>query len=274
MDKKPRFPAPGGEVGRINVAHEAGDNELNILDMMPKQNRNSQERRARHLLGLDIEWNLLNGEERGNILQSRERMTAYDNIDTTTTPRGPKIREKQGIVSEITRNNLLSEELLQTSPTVYLASGDDIDYPLALGARNIELVDPAFANPKAIESLERRLSRILGKTIKLDNKGSILVEFDYGKGLKNISIRVSPKFYIQEEQMGVRKTDTSYNLPKEVGLVILFASQGPNGSIQHDREIEQRIIAGGAILDGRTLTKYPKGPNGNAETIELGREEE
>lgn len=287
MPDKPKIPSPDSQIGKrigpdgakiggedvfdktfdnIEVSNYSGNDDLPASDL------SRYERDARRLLGLDIEWAPLTDDEKMKMLVSKERMAAYDNIDTTTHPRGPRIREKQGIVSEIARQNLLSIELLRSLPTVYLGSGDDVDYPLALGARRIELVDPIFDDPEAVSSLEKRLGRILQREIKLNKDGTIAVPFDFGDGQEVVTVKVVPELYYQKS-MRFRKPDKVYELPKKIGLVILFASQGPGGQIEQNKEIESHIVKSGAILNHRALVKYPEGPRGERQIIRLGKEE-
>lgn len=287
MPEKPKIPAPddetekrigpdGAKIGGEDVLDKTFDNvevsNYSGNDDLPASDLSKYERDARRLLGLDIEWAPLTDEEKTRLLASQERMAAYDNIDTTTHPRDPRIREKQGIVSEVARQNLLSVDLLRTLPTVYLGSGDDVDYPLALGARKIELVDPIFDDPEAVSSLEKRLGHILQKEIKLNKDGTVAVPFDFGDGQEVVTIKVTPELYYQRS-MNFKKPDKVYKLPKKIGLVILFASQGPGGQIEQDEKIESRIVKGGAILNHRTLVKYPEGPRGERQIIQLGKEE-
>lgn len=298
MPDKPIFPRPDGDeiVGR-RVGPADGDDIIEgnesiftsrlDLDEDPdgdqdqddestpalswQERQKKSEIEARRLMGLNIEWQPLTPAEQGARLGSAERIASYSNIDTTTHPRGPRIREKQGIVAEIVRQELLSQELLRTLPTVYLGSGTDVDYPLALGARKIKLVDPIFSNPEAVKILEGRLKQILRREVKLNAEGAIDISFDFGSGPEVLSITAVPKIYYQEG-MSFDRPDETYVFPEKVGLVILFASQGPGGQIRREQAIEQYIVEGGAILADRTLLKYPRGSQGEVEEIKLGKE--
>ncbi|MBI2038125.1 MAG: hypothetical protein HYT15_04355 [Candidatus Magasanikbacteria bacterium] len=294
MPDKPRFPGPDDEIigERIGPAEAddmpVGDASIftSRIDLDEDDNningdlgeseyarsmREKSEREARRLLGLNVEWQPFTAAEQGAQLGSAERVASYRNIDTTTNPPSAKIREKQGIVAEIVRQELLSQELLRTLPTVYLGSGTDVEYPIALGARKIDLVDPIFSHPEAIKILEERLKQIVRTEVKLNTEDVTDISFDFGSGPETLSITIVPKVYYQEG-MSFNKPDETYVFPDKAGLVILFASQGPGGEIRRDKEIERHIVEGGAILGERTLLKYPKGPQGEAEVIKLGKE--
>ncbi len=113
-------------------------------------------------------------------------------------------------MAEVVRQELLSQELLRTLPTVYLGSGTDVDYPIALGARRIELVDPIFADPQAITDLEERLKRITTKEIKLNRDGVTAIPFDFGSGPETLYLTIIPKAYYQEG-MAFDKPEKVYN---------------------------------------------------------------
>jgi hypothetical protein len=226
------------------------------------------EKRARQLLGLDIIWELLTEDEKEKLLKSKERMSTYKNIDTTTNPRQEKIKQKKGIISEIVRGGLISEGILKNFSTVYIGSGVDIEYPLALGARKIEMVDPLFEDQKAVDYIIEKLSSLLGKEITQDEEGVLNVLFDFGDGPETLSIRLVSKPYHQEIS-GLEKPKEMYLLPDKIGLILLFASY-----VDPDKNMESHIVEDGGILYGRTLAKYLHGAVAEPEIIELGKRED
>ena len=79
------------------------------------------------------------------LLKAGDRIKAFENISATTIPRDANAELKRNIVLEMQRRNLPDVELLRECTTVYIGAGTDIEYPLALGARRIRLVDPNYA---------------------------------------------------------------------------------------------------------------------------------
>src|SRR5690606_32928106 len=111
-------------------------------------NIQEQEKRSRKLLGLDVKFRTFTPEEEDSYLISSERKKAFENIDTTTNPRKPKIEQKKGIVSELIKDEIIPQEIVKNYPLIYLGSGTDIEYPLAIGGRHIEMVDYIFESPE------------------------------------------------------------------------------------------------------------------------------
>ncbi|PIQ91731.1 MAG: hypothetical protein COV70_02140 [Parcubacteria group bacterium CG11_big_fil_rev_8_21_14_0_20_39_22] len=71
-------------------------------------------------------------EEKRGLLGSEERVRALDAITTTTLPASKK-EIKKGVVLEVAEQNLISPEVLRNNLLVYIGSGTDIEYALALG---------------------------------------------------------------------------------------------------------------------------------------------
>ena len=223
-------------------------------------------KRARELLGLDKTWDILRGGEKERLLPSPELRKVFDNFDTTTNPREPNIEKKQGIVSEVLRRQLLDEDVLQKHPSVYIGSFVDFLYPLALGSRNIVLVDPVLENEKVTPALAGLLKKITGCE-PFVSRNAITVPFDFGDGSEEVTIRIEAKPYIPPEEAG--GMEDRYTLPDQAGLVLLFASQGPDAKVVLEEGIERRMVEGGVILCDDVLTRVH---NGKKEEIELGSE--
>jgi len=199
---------------------------------------------VRRLMGLDRNFSLLEGENKKRFLFSDDRINAYDSLDAFTGFRKAKIEQKKGIVAEILKNELLSEEVLKNYPTVYLGSCVDIEYPLTIGARDIVLVDPGFVDPKWQEGVVERLKRIT-KTEPVIEENLITVSFDFGKGKETVRIVLVPKFFALSSE---NQKEDNYKLPDQIGNIILFASQGPSGVIGVNEEMKKRVVSGGIII--------------------------
>ncbi len=223
-------------------------------------------RRARQLLGLDFNWQLPHEAEKNSLLRSEGRVNAFDTINTTTNPRGENIKKKQGIIAELLRKKLLYEGHLINKPTVYIGSGDDIEYPLALGARKIELVDPIFSDE---EFKKRTVAKIANLFDSVQIQDDIITGmFDYGDGLEPVTVRLVD-LPLRQDIMHSDQSEDSYILPQDIGHILLFASQGPSGAIECDENMQECITDGGAIVNGAVLLKKM---HEGMKKIELGRE--
>jgi len=184
------------------------------------------------------------------ILGSAERVKALDAITTTTMP--PKKKEiKKGVVLEISERKLLSPKLLRSHPLVYIGSGTDIEYPLALGGRIIILVDPILQNPQAQEELVTKLKHVSPRAVSITGN-QIAFKFDFGEGEENVTVDLLSKPYPYSE---AARTEADYIIPEETGVVVLFASRGPEGSIAIDESIRNKLTEGGLIIEEHKIIK-------------------
>jgi hypothetical protein len=223
-------------------------------DMVPPK-AESKESRMKRLMGFRG-FPKRTQEEKLALLGSEERVQALDSITTTTLPSSKK-EMKKGVVLEVAERHLISEEILRTYPLVYLGSGIDIEYALALGGKIIVLVDPILAIPEikteAIEKIKHLSSDVV---IEGD---TCAFEFDFGNGKERVTTELVAKAYSKE-------TD-SYALPDKIGAMVLYASQGPRGRITVDNSVKERIIDGGIIIEDTTAIIIK---DGQEELIELG----
>lgn len=199
---------------------------------------------SKRLLGLK-EFVKISEEEERRILESRQRFNAYSNLDTTTSPRKHKIEYKKGIIREIVKDNLIDKEILKNNPTVYLGSGLDIEYPLSLGSSDIWLVDPVLGSEEAKKELKIKIEKLLEKELPWELQGSFDFNFDFGGREEKVKVNLISKNYKQGD----------IGLPQNIGLIIKFASQGPDGEIKIDTSLERNIVNGGYILDESRLEK-------------------
>jgi|GEM_PF-3314985 len=220
---------------------------------------------VRRLMGLDRNFSLLEGENKRRYLFSDDRINAYDDLDAFTGLRKAKIEQKKGIIGEILKNGLLSEEVLKNYSTVYLGSCVDIEYPLTIGARDIVLVDPGFVDPKWKDEVVMRLRKIT-KLEPVVEENLITASFDFGKGKETIRIVLVSKFFALSLE---DKKEESYKLPDQTGNIILFASQGPDGAIGVSEEMKKRVVSGGTIIADDCVYVCRDG-SGTMEKIQLG----
>ncbi|MDD5639210.1 MAG: hypothetical protein PHR47_00145 [Candidatus Pacebacteria bacterium] len=197
---------------------------------------------SKRLLGLK-EFRKFSDEEERELFLSSDRLNAYHNLSTNTFPLEHKTSYKKGITRDIISKNLIAENILQNNLAVYLGSGVDIEYPLVLGARNIWLIDPQFQNNESKLELKEKIEKIIKEKLPLKMQDLLKFDFDFGSGKEGVIVSLIPKKY------GIDDID----FPKNIGLVILFASQDANGQVEVSGDIRKNIIDGGYILNESDL---------------------
>jgi len=243
----------------------------NIFTKKPKEEgnfdyRNPNPERIRELLGIR-NFESVSNEKLHELFRTSDLMNSYENLYTTTgeTEMGGgkyqqgKIETKKGNVREILMNKMISEEILKTLPTVYLGSGTDIEYPLTIGSRNIVMFDPIFQNPEVRKKLFTRIEKSIKERLSGNLSNEFSFSFDFGNGDESVKVKIIPEYYTNK---------TSMELPEQIGLVIMFASQNEEKRIYIGDGLKNKIIDGGAILTDNTLTKIK---NKQEESTELGK---
>jgi hypothetical protein len=206
---------------------------------------------ALRMLGLNRKYDDLSADERTALLKSPERINAFDYIDTSTNPRRPNIEKKRGIVSELIKKKIIPLTILKERPLVYLGSGTDIEFPLAIGARDIRLVDYIFSDENAREEVIDHLKRITTQDVKIEVK-IIRVQFDFGDGPETATIELDPSAYNPAEGL---KDVPVYNPPEKIGIILAYAAQGPHGRIKIREDLTSRLEEEGAVIEEEKVTK-------------------
>ena len=199
---------------------------------------------SKRLMGLK-EFKQASAEELRILFPSSNRFDAYSSIETTTFPTKHKIEFKKGIVREIVGNNLIPESVLKDNPAIYLGSGTDVEYPLSLGCREIYMIDPIFKDRLFVQEVKSRIEKITHQSV-LDNNQSFEFLFDFGRSPENVQVVLVAEVY------GVE----SINLPKNIGLVIEFASQGPEGKVILGEDIRKNFAQESYVLEESRLTQF------------------
>lgn len=194
-------------------------------------------------------------EEKVELLGSEQRVRTLDNITTTTLPISKK-EMKKGVVLEIIEKKLLSDEILRNYPIVYIGSGTDVEYPLALGGRNIVMVDPILEDEQAINELIGKIKTLTDQDVQ-NNFGKITFTFDFGSGSENVVVELATRPYD-------KTIEDRYEIPDNSGAIVLFASQGPSGLVRVDDNMKEKLVEGGVIIEDTTLMKK------SGENVELG----
>ena len=225
------------------------------MENFPKNQPETKEQLMKRLMGLR-DFPLRTVDEKRALLGSDSRVFVLDAISTTTNP-ASKREIKKGIVLEVTEKGLIPEEVLKHNPIVYIGSGTDVEYPLALGGRNIIMVDPLLGHEEARQELVQKIEGIIADNPLIEDK-VISFKFDFGNGPEDVKVELVTKHYPYSED---RRTEDDYDLPEEIGAAILYA---PAGVIIDDSKVRERLTDGGVIINEYTVTKK------DGESVDMG----
>jgi hypothetical protein len=218
------------------------------------------------------------GEEIERFLPSKFLQKAFNNLTTETTFAEEATERKRNWILEIIKRGLIDPKILQNYPTVYIASGTDVEFPILLGAQNIIMVDPIFENKEKVNEVRRRIEAMIGNNElkiseeQINSKTKTIFEFKIeGKsfrievipayyGLSKISERLSkiplPRRLeeVEEEQKEKTKEILEFQPPEKIGMILAFLSLGvfPDD----DPETIKRLIPGGYILSTSNLYSF------------------
>ena len=185
--------------------------------------------------------------ERGasELLPTPDLQAAYAAISAETLPRAPAIEHKKALVSEIRTRGHLSEEILRRYPVVYVGSATDVEYPLALGCRNLVLVDPALREPEARDSLVRRISKVIGEQPTQRSERELDFAFDFGAGDEQVRVRLEPTLYHPSSEEAAQRWGR-FAPPKEIGMILGYQTEGVQ--VDEEHAAMERLVPGGYVL--------------------------
>src|SRR3989344_6175751 len=218
-------------------------NEMSEEFRMPLPKSESRDAMIRRLMG-KRDFPQRTDEDRLRILKSEDRVRALNAITTTTLPPAKK-EMKKGAVLQIAEENLIQEDILKSRQVVYIGSDIDAEYPLSLGARNNTFVDPVFQDARAKTDLIEKLRKLSGEEPKVEGD-KISSSFDFGNGKENVTIELVPKFFTPT---GKEKRGDDYELPQNIGGIIMYAAQGPGSSVDSDDAMKAKLMDGGFLLE-------------------------
>ena len=207
------------------------------------------------MLGLKLPQ-LSEAEEKA-LFPSVDRYYAYQQIQAETYPAKHKRAFKKGITRTIVEKNVLSEAVLTNKPTLYLGSGKDIAYLLALGVRKGYLIDPLFKEVAAVTDLEAEITKMKPDAALQRSENEIRFNFNFGHGDETTQVTLLPVMYGREP----------IQLPKDIGLLVTFASQGPEGAVAIGEDIMHNMATTAYILEENRLQTRQ---NGETITQEIG----
>jgi hypothetical protein len=221
-----------------------------------------QKKRMLEMFGLDHVYDMITETEKKDLLITPERTMAFENIDTSTNPRMAKIKQKKGIVSEILKRKLIPDNILKTKDLLYLGSGTDIEYPLAIGARKITMVDYLFGAEECVKDVLERIKKLTGEEPFLTGD-SLSFQFDFGEGKEQVTVVLSSAGFKDPNKHGEVFT------PKdEIGTILMFAPNHPGGTIKLEEEILSKVVPSGVVLVGDFLQNKL---SGGWENMRLGK---
>jgi len=125
---------------------------------------------------------VLTPERINGVLPTKDLRRSFSTLSAATLSLyNLAVLEKKQNVLEIREKNVLNEELLKHSATLYIGTGLDIEYPLCFGARNIVMIDPIFKDKSVIERLRLKISELTENQFT-ENDGHFYFKFDFGQG--------------------------------------------------------------------------------------------
>jgi len=211
---------------------------------------------VRKLMGLDIEP--VSQERIMAAFPTEDLRRAMSLINAETMPRKSAVEHKKRTATEIREKNLIDQTILKQYPTVYVGSGVDIEYPLTLGARKVEMVDPIFHDERAVSDLITELTKIAGEAPKQTSKNNFEFHFDFGDGDEKVTITVSPTLYAQPgaDRIFSQEEDSIplYDLPERVGMILGFRTTGVD--IDSDKRTIANLVPGGYLLADHVTASF------------------
>jgi hypothetical protein len=194
-----------------------------------------------------------------------------DNIETSTSMGSKLIADqKRGIVSEVVKQKLVPDEVLRNSTTVYLGSHTDIEYPLTLGSRDIEMVDYTLKEPTFQEEVKNRIKALINKDPEIQGD-QINFEFDFGQGPEPVIVKLKPEWYGQLPKQAASDL-AAYTPPEKIGAILSYAGQGPAGRIEVGDDLKSKLVTDGGILIDNTFSRLDRETKQETK-IELGTKE-
>ncbi len=200
----------------------------------------------RERFGLNETIEEVDKESMKKLFNSDELVKAFENMRAQTFPRAHATNMKREIVLQTKENNIMSREILSRGTAVYIGSGDDIEYPLLLGARDITLVDSGTESPERfIEVVLKKINDIGGKEITIKES---TISFKIIESEEAVPVTV----HLERKNIaGFPGNDTEtedYVAPQNISLLLSFNS---GGDADKNISLINGIIPGGYIVPDR-----------------------
>ncbi|PIQ91732.1 MAG: hypothetical protein COV70_02145 [Parcubacteria group bacterium CG11_big_fil_rev_8_21_14_0_20_39_22] len=111
-----------------------------------------------------------------------------------------------------------------------------------------------FTDEKNEDEVAGKIRRIISEEVKKEEK-VLTFGFDFGSGRESATVELVDKNYSDKN-----KGEGWYELPDKIGMVVLYASQGPGGTLVANEEMKSAIVDGGMIWE-ETTAIIKKGNN-------------
>lgn len=167
------------------------------------------------------------------ILSTDDQRRALEGLHASTTVRTSGLALKLGFLNDfytLTERGIVNKKVISCYPSLYVCSGLDLELPLLMGSRDVEMLDSCFK--------EGLLGKFVDKIWKCRNFSQLsntdfTFSFDYGNGEEKVSVKVIPK-----EVQGVE-------LEKKYGLVLGFLSV----DLDKILEPQKHLVSGGYYIN-------------------------
>ncbi len=180
------------------------------------------------------------------VLHSDELVKAFENMRAQTFPIGSATNIKREIVLQVVENHMMNKEVLSRGTAVYIGSGDDIEYPLLLGARDITLVDSGTESPdRFTEVVLRKINNLGGKEITVMGNTISFEIIESGETVP-VTVHLEHKNIAGFPHNDMETED--YIASKNISLLLSFNS---GGDADKNIDLVNGIIPGGYILPDR-----------------------
>lgn len=177
------------------------------------------------------------------LLQSKQITLQYARLlrSIQTSTLGKEHATLRKIQAVLALKDILKEENIAQKTTVYIGSNIDWQFPAALGARNITLMDPEINTPEQRLKLLTSTREFDEKAFfQIDNPSHLTFNLDLGEGVEQIDLQIN--------------TDevATHQSTNQIGCVIEFA--GPSKGYNRSRaplipNIAQTMASDGLILN-------------------------
>lgn len=138
------------------------------------------------------------------VMHTPDKVRALKNLRTASA-NGllPKLQFLSDFYTLVERG-IVDQEAISSRPALYVASGVDVELPLLMGVRDLQMIDPLYLN-----KIFQKIKEYQGRKIE---KHRFCLNFDFGDGTREVIIQRCQKHL------------ENVVLEKKYGLILEFAS--------------------------------------------------
>lgn len=143
------------------------------------------------------------------VLTTRDQDFALENLHTRTNNTLSGLASKLEFISDyylLCERGLVNQDTLTSYPSLYICSGIDIELPLLMGLRNVDMLDICFK--EELEKIVDRLSNY--NCFERVSENEFTFKFDYGNGRETVNVSA------------IDESLNEFNILKKYGLVLGF----------------------------------------------------